>query len=924
MLRMMPVADAKKAEAYYAKSDVGYYLKADDLHRSWGGKASERLGLQGRPEFEHFKRLLHGLDPHTGKQLTARLDEERLAAWDITASVPKGVTTVIERGDSRVHGLLWEANRRAMADLEKLATTRVRKGGKDADRVTGNLVWYSVEHAETRPTEEDNMPDWDRHIHNVVANITWDAKERQWKAVKFRPIMELRKYFDRRFDLYLSTLLADAGYEIETKWQPDPRGGVKYYSWDIRGIPQSVIDKFSRRSTEVADTEAKVLDRIDKTNGNAPERLSAVARDKLGATSRRQKREDLTLDECRDYWNRRITDDEGRQIAETIKRALRGEAAQPPQRAAKAVDHAMRHHFEQYSAVPLHELMITAMEHSMGGAMPVELEHEAVRQGLLTRQVEGRWWATTDALMKEEDYLVGVAAGGRSKREPITVDDRLQRGTLSDDQWAVVRGMLGSNNLVNLLEGPAGAGKSYVLKKFDEGMQLAGKNVIYLATTSDASGLLAHEGFTVHTVAHFLLDPRLQDSAKHSTIVCDEASMLGHVDAVQLFRTAERLGATLLFVADPLQHGAVPRGALLHVLKEYAGIRPFQLREIRRQEDAEYKAAVQQLAAGNTLGGFDTLDDRGWVREIENDEDRYRHLAADYVQALNDRKSVLVVSPTHAEAAMITAEIRSQLRTAKKLGEHEQMFSRLVQVNASQAEREQAKTYRTGDVLVFHQNAKGGFAKGQRLTVNDASQVPLSEAAKFQIYRPETIALAAGDRLRITGTLKTLDGKHVLKNGTVRTVAGFTEGGNIRLDNNWVIAADAGLFRYGFVDTSFASQGKTVQRVLLGMSSASAPAMSSEQMYVSASRGKEWLRLYTDSKEMVRDAVQRSSQKLTALDLRKKPTSTLRDRIRKLFERRRRWVMIERMRAAWEHTRPAEAHRERVVVAQAERIGRDR
>src|SRR4051812_17947850 len=102
MLRMKPVADARKAEAYYAKSDGGYYLQADDLHREWGGKAAARLGLAGPPEFEHFKRLLHGLDPQSGEQLTARLDADRIAAWDVTASVPKGVTTVIERGDDRV------------------------------------------------------------------------------------------------------------------------------------------------------------------------------------------------------------------------------------------------------------------------------------------------------------------------------------------------------------------------------------------------------------------------------------------------------------------------------------------------------------------------------------------------------------------------------------------------------------------------------------------------------------------------------------------------------------------------------------------------------------------------------------------------------------------------------------------------------
>ena len=42
-------------------------------------------------------------------------------------------------------------------------------------------------------------------------------------------------------------------------------------------------------------------------------------------------------------------------------------------------------------------------------------------------------------------------------------------------------------------------------------------------------------------------------------------------------------------------------------------------------------------------------------------------------------------------------------------------------------------------------------------------------------------------------------------------------------------------------------------------------------MYVSASRAKEWMALYTDDKEAVKAAIQRSSQKLAALDLQPEP-----------------------------------------------------
>src|SRR5438128_1165594 len=143
MLRFTPIENARQAESYYAKSDSGYYLQADDLRREWGGKGAAMLGLAGPPDYEQFKRLLQGLDPHTGEQLTAKLSDDRVPGWDVTASVPKGVTTALERGDDRIRDVIWDAGRKALGELEEMATTRVRKGGRQEDRLTQNIVWYA-------------------------------------------------------------------------------------------------------------------------------------------------------------------------------------------------------------------------------------------------------------------------------------------------------------------------------------------------------------------------------------------------------------------------------------------------------------------------------------------------------------------------------------------------------------------------------------------------------------------------------------------------------------------------------------------------------------------------------------------------------------------------------------------------------------
>jgi rod shape-determining protein MreB len=64
----------------------------------------------------------------------------------------------------------------------------------------------------------------------------------------------------------------------------------------------------------------------------------------------------------------------------------------------------------------------------------------------------------------------------------------------------------------------------------------------------------------------------------------------------------------------------------------------------------------------------------------------------------------------------------------------------------------------------------------------------------------------------------------------------------------------------GYVDTSYASQGKTVDRVFITTGNESIPAANQQQWYVSASRGREMAKVYVDSKEDVRNAIVEAEQ----------------------------------------------------------------
>ena len=133
-----------------------------------------------------------------------------------------------------------------------------------------------------------------------------------------------------------------------------------------------------------------------------------MAKDKLGATTRRRKREDVTLEALRAYWDGRLTPEERQAIAATIEAARQGLNPAPESRAAEAMAYAIAHHFERNSVVGWDDLLITAMEKSMGAARPEDFRPEAERQGVLFEGGE----VTTRAVLEQEQRIIGFARAG--------------------------------------------------------------------------------------------------------------------------------------------------------------------------------------------------------------------------------------------------------------------------------------------------------------------------------------------------------------------------------------------------------------------------------------------------------------------------------------------------------------------------------
>src|SRR5882672_8827566 len=244
MIRVTQQNSGAAAKKYYATAD--YYSEGQEIVGSWSGKAASQLGLEGTVDKSSFEQLCDNVDPRTGKPLTVRTRSDRTVGYDFTFSVPKSVSLLYAMsGDEKILDAFRSAVDETMRDIESEMKTRVRKGGKDTDRATGNMVWAEFIHKTSRPV--DGVPDPQLHAHCFAFNSTWDDQERIWKAGQFRGLKADAPYFQAAFRLRLANKLQDLGFGVERKRD----------DFEIAGVPAADLRRFSRRTEEIERVAAE-------------------------------------------------------------------------------------------------------------------------------------------------------------------------------------------------------------------------------------------------------------------------------------------------------------------------------------------------------------------------------------------------------------------------------------------------------------------------------------------------------------------------------------------------------------------------------------------------------------------------------------------------------------------------------------------
>jgi conjugative relaxase-like TrwC/TraI family protein len=893
MLRPKPQLNLHNAREYFREHlCVGdYYSEGQKIAGEWFGLAAAKLGLSGVVTEKEFLALCEGRHPQTGKRLTQRFNTvrhengqttaNRRIFHDFTISPPKSVSVVALYQDARVIEEHRRAVRCALAELEKLAETRVRKSKQNSERVTGSIVAACFRH--------DTSRELDPHLHShcVVFNATHDPVEGRWKALQTGGMYRAQKFAENLYFHELSKGLRSLGYEIKNNAR----------NFEIKNVPASVIARFSKRHAQI-DTEA----RRQAAEGYGGD--MGALRTRVAHEHRRRKIKNSTADELRSHWGKELSIGEQKALA-TLCVASAGHAQ--PADVRGIVAWADEHLFERRSVVNDYELMSAALARGRGeGFNLTDLGHAIEERGYIREKDSPK--LTSRELLRCELEIVVAARDGRNCFFDLNREYQLAPG-LSAEQARAARRILTSHDFITLFRGGAGTGKSHTLKEVERGIVAGGRPVLVLTPQRQQAQDLQNDGLPAQTLAHALTT---REIPSRSVVILDEAGQVGGKDLRELIRLVQAQQGRLILSGDTRQHGAVAASDALRAIEEHSYPRIAVLHTIRRQNPdlarsaeekqfiRDYRMAVKEAASGKIAESFDRLEHLACVRELP-DEPRRAAMAGEYLTALARDERALVVAQTWTEVHAANDAIRSALRTAGKL-EVGTMLTTYQPLDRSEAQKRDARFYEATQSAVFLKRY-GRFAKGELCGIAGATErgvvlvkdgrpstVSYRYADRIAVAKAVEMEIAPGDRLQLKANGRSVEGAR-LHNGELVTVARVEPTGALVVNDERgatkTLAPSQRLLVRGYAVTSYASQGKTVDTVILS-DAGNRAATSAQQWYVGISRGRKRVVVFTPDKIALRENIQRNGDR--ELAMRPEPAGDDRERLRVRIAHRHHFV----------------------------------
>ena len=631
MLRVTTLyaSSATTTAQYYTR----YLTDADgELPGRWTGHQADLLGLSGEVTTEQLETLLQGRDPTSGTQLGYPLVDrveksgkvrKAVAGFDATFSAPKSLSMWWAlTGDERLAECHDVAVTAVVEYLERYgSTTRIRSNGGRLHPDTNGLAAAMFRQTTSR------LDDPQLHTHVVIsAKVCTD--DGRWYALDAKTL----KGFQRALGgLYQSVLRAEVTARFGVAWTDIDKGQA-----DIAGVPTELLEVFSKRAAQVdAAFEAKLAEFWTREGRDpTPEERGALGRE--AAVDTRGRKSGAAAEDLRIAWQL-----EAASVGVTADTLTAGIAAaaqtQPlePQRvtvgdivAELAEGRSAWHRLDVTQALcdtvrprpgidgrRWAALLEQATDRVLDDCIDLDPTNQTRR-----RRSDGRsvWIEpsarhhTSEAILTQEEHIISWALDQQvTPPDPSVSVDTAGLDLMQAEAAATVAG---TERLV-LVVGPAGAGKTTMLRAAADDLTSHSRPVVGYAPTAKAARVLeAGTGMDCDTVAKLVYEhtrpdrpPRPDwDLPPGTTVVIDEAGMLATHDLYRLTLLADEHRWRLALVGDPHQLQAVGRGGMFGEL--CATGRAIELDRIHRFDNEWEAAASLKLRHGDPTGLQPYLD----------------------------------------------------------------------------------------------------------------------------------------------------------------------------------------------------------------------------------------------------------------------------------------------------------------------------
>lgn len=894
-VRPAGLAGGGNAAAYYAADN--YYTGEQEGPSAWGGEGAAELGLAGHVDGDAFNAALDGRLPG-GVVIAAGGDGTRNPGFDLTFNAPKSVSLVaLIGGDARV----VEAHARAVSATMAWAEARFgqARSGKGGETLQpARMVYALFQHDLSRKLDPH------LHTHAVVVNAGLRG-DGSWVALNNRPLWKQSALIGAAYHAELRLELGKLGYQTEING--------KHGQFDILGIPRDVIEAFSarreeilRKAAELGLTSPRAMEQIATRSRDAKQAGDAQAARALwaqkavvhGPTIRgvTQAAHDMVrprsvLNAVRDWGAalvERVTHGFGPK-PEPLLRGLDDVRRGGDLASAYAVAAGVRHLGERAASFEHRDVLTASLAMAEKGATVrgIEARIDALRQaGVLIAGPRGGVNAdrltTRDMLATEKTILTAVRAGVGTAAPPMAkgmADAALThvveaRGvTLAGEQRQAGLAMLAGTDRIQLIQGDAGSGKSFLFETVGRAGAEGGVGLLVLVPQNKLMEEMAGRGLEMRSLAsvlqaHGRSNGRARTSETLSTlmagkiVVLEEASMVSSRQLAGLIDVVWAGGAAKLVLVGDVRQIASPGAGRPFALLQEAGMPTVRLAENRRQQTDTLREAASLAREGRVGDTVALLGDR-----VCESADPAAAAVAQYLGLPpGERERTALLTSGHVLREAVLDAVRDGLMAEGRLGPDAVTLRAWDNLNLTREELRQSRHWAEGMRLDIYRHqaglAPGAYTVGA--TERGTGIVRLDRDGDTRRFDPRSLHHAGqGAALAVPGVIEVREGDRLIfagddkargmTNGTAVTLDRI-EGGTLHLsgrDRDHVIAPDDPMrerLGHGAVLNMHRAQGITVDRAITVMDSHDRLLNSQSLYYVLQTRAREDMTLHTDDR----------------------------------------------------------------------------